>query len=247
MRTKLLFFGFLFLFLGCAKQNHLADVKTRTYRIEKASYPVDVKIAQLIEPYKVELEKTMNEVIGVNEEEMIKGKPNSSLTNWFTDALLTESQKLITDTLDFAIQNYGGIRLNSFAAGEITIGKVYELMPFDNVMFIMELKGSVVKQLFDRIAKSGGWPISHTVSFKIAFGEATDIMIWNKPIDMEKTYHVAIPDYIALGGDNMEFMKDCTGKDTQALVRDLLIQFIRYETSQGRHIVSNPKPRITEI
>ena len=45
-------------------------------------------------------------------------------------------------------------------------------------------------------------------------------MIWNKPIDMEKTYHVAIPDYIALGGDNMEFMKDCTEKDTQALVKE---------------------------
>ena len=52
MRTKLYCLDSIPL-LGCAKQNHLADVKTRTYRIEKASYPVDVKIAQLIEPYKL--------------------------------------------------------------------------------------------------------------------------------------------------------------------------------------------------
>ncbi|MEZ4911103.1 MAG: 5'-nucleotidase C-terminal domain-containing protein [Saprospiraceae bacterium] len=246
MKQYLFAFYLLFFTIGCAKQNHLADVQTRTYRIEKASYPVDVAIAEAIEPYKVQLDATMNEVIGYNEAEMVKGKPSSSLTNWFTDALLAETQKLVQDSLDFAIQNYGGIRLNSFAPGDITIGKVYELMPFDNVMYIVELKGNLVKKLFDRLAQSGGWPISNTVNFHIAYGEATNIFIKGMPLDTLKTYNVAIPDYVALGGDNMEMMKGAPMHNTNALVRDLLIQYIKDETSKGRNIIVNPSQRITE-
>lgn len=241
---------FAFLFIGsvisCAKQNHLADVQTRTYRIEKASYPVDVAIAEVIEPYKDQLDATMNEVIGYNVEEMVKGKPSSSLTNWFTDALLAETQKLVQDSLDFAIQNYGGIRLNSFSSGDITVGKVYELMPFDNIIFVVELQGNLVKKLFNRMAQSGGWPISHTVKFHISFGEATDISIKGMPLDTMRTYHVAIPDYVALGGDNMEMMKDVKMHNTNALVRDLLIQYIKDETAHGRKIIANQSQRITE-
>ncbi len=47
----------------------------------------------MIRPYKLELDKTMNEVIGYCDEELTKGKPSSNLTNWFADVLLDETQK----------------------------------------------------------------------------------------------------------------------------------------------------------
>lgn len=231
---------------SCAKVNHLSDIKSRTYRIEKASFPVDTKVAEMIEPYKMQLDKTMNEVIGYSEAEMVKGKPNSSLTNWFSDVLLEESQKLVSVKVDFAIQNYGGIRIPTIAKGDVTVGKIYELMPFDNLVFIQELPGSNVQLLFDKIAESGGWPISHSVNFDIAYGKAKNITINGIALDANKVYVAAIPDYIANGGDNMDFLRNVKTNNTGALIRDLLINNIRFHTSQGRNIISNPSERIKD-
>lgn len=232
--------------ISCGKKYHLADIQNRSYRIEKASYPVDVKVATMIEPYKLQLDKTMNDIIGYCDEELIKGKPSSNLTNWFADVLLDESQKLVSDRLDFAVQNYGGIRVPVLAKGDVTIGKIYELMPFDNIMYILELNGSTVKLFFDRMAESGGWPVSRTVNFEIAYGKAKNITINGIPLDTNAVYKAAIPDYIANGGDNMDFLKLAKTNNTGALIRDMLINNVKSLTASGRTIQSITDKRIKD-
>ncbi len=234
------------LLTSCSKVNHLADVKPRTYRIEKASYPVDVRIAALIEPYKLQLDKTMNEVVGYCPEELVKGKPSSTLTNWFTDVLLEETQALSDERVDFAVQNYGGIRIPALSKGPVTVGKLYELMPFDNIMFIQKLKGSDVKLLFNRMAESGGWPVSRSVSFKIEYGKAENIKINGVALDTTATYTAAIPDYIANGGDNMTFLTGLPSKNTGVLIRDMLIKNVRDRHARGLQIPVLKEQRITE-
>lgn len=238
--------SFCLLALSCTRKYYVADIKERTYRIEKASYPVDVKIAAIIEPYKLQLDVTMNEIIGYNEEELIKGKPSSTLTNWFADVLLDETQKLVTDKIDFAIQNYGGIRVPFLAKGNVTTGNVYELMPFDNLMFILEVKGEIVQQLFDKMAESGGWPVSKGVYFEIAYGKTKNVKVNNVALDPEKVYRIAIPDYIANGGDNMDMLKGAKTYNTTALIRDLIISNLRTMKAAGNTIKPNNGKRIIE-
>lgn len=243
---KYLPFLLLFTFFACSKVYHVADVQHRNYRIDKASYPVDVNMANMIEPYKLKLEETMDEVIGFNEEELTKGKPQSSLTNWFADALLDEAQKLVADSLDFAIQNYGGIRIPVLAKGNITVSKIYELMPFDNIMFVLKLKGETVQLLFDKMAESGGWPVSKNVYFEIAYGKAKNIKIKGLPLNTDKVYNVAIPDYIAQGGDKIDFLKDSQSYNTGALIRDMLINHVKESKAHGKNIKADLTTRITE-
>lgn len=243
---KYLYLLFLLAFLSCSKQYHLADVKNKTYRIEKASFPVDVKVASMIEPYKLKLDETMNEVISYSDIELVKGKPTSSLTNWFTDVLLDATQKLVSDPIDFAVQNYGGIRLPAIPKGDISVGKIYELMPFDNVMYIMELEGSIVQMFFDRMAESGGWPVSRNVYFEISYGKAKNIQIKGVPLDTNKIYTLAIPDYVANGGDNMTFLKDAKSNNTGALIRDMIISHLRENKLKGIHIQPNLEKRIID-
>jgi 2',3'-cyclic-nucleotide 2'-phosphodiesterase (5'-nucleotidase family) len=243
---KYFYLWFVLTLFSCGKQYHLADVQNRTYRIEKASFPVDVKVASMIEPYKLKLDETMNEVISYTPVEMVKGKPTSTLTNWFTDVLLESSQKLVSDPIDFAVQNYGGIRLPAIPKGDVTVGKVYELMPFDNVMYIMELKGSTVQQLFDKMAESGGWPVSKNVYFEIAYGKAKNIQIKGMPLDTNKIYNAAIPDYVANGGDNMTFLKEGKSNNIGALIRDMIINHLRENKQKGINIEPNTEKRIIE-
>lgn len=228
--------------ISCQRYIHTADVTHRKYQIESASYPVHTGIAAMIEPYKLGVDSVMNEVIGYNDVELLKGKPSSTLTNWFTDALHEATQNLVTDKIDFTIQNYGGIRVPSLAAGNVTIGSIYELMPFDNLMVLVPMSGHVCQQLLDQLAESGGWPVSKDVRFKIYYGKATDVTIGGVPLDTNRTYTVAMPDYVANGGDNLSFLKDLPTNTTRALVRDLIIDHLR----RHKRIVIDPSPRITE-
>ena len=244
MIHKTFFLLNVFLLISCARQNHLADVSNRYYRIEKASYPVDVATASIIEPYKMQLDSTMNEVIGINEEELVKGKPSSTLTNWFTDVLLEETQKHYEGVINFAIQNYGGIRVPFLAKGNVTVSHGYELMPFDNIMHIVEMEGSKIQLMCDKIAESGGWPVSKGIYFEIAFSKAKNIKINDQPIEFTKIYTVAVPDYIANGGDNMDMFIGSKIYNTGIFIRDLLLANIKANHKMGKTIKPNDEKRI---
>ncbi len=66
-------------------------------------------------------------------------------------------------------------------------------MPFDNLMYILEIKGSMVQHFFDKMAESGGWPVSRTVSFDIAYGKAKNIHINRLPIEAHILYVQWLP------------------------------------------------------
>lgn len=228
---------------GCTKHIFLAKTASRNYRIEKLGYAQDTLIAGILTPYKTRIDATMNEVIGNCEEELKKARPNSSLGNFITDAMQDAAIKS-GFTSDFAIQNYGGIRIPYLAKGPVTIGLIYELMPFDNTLVVVDLKGTEVQQLLDHIASDNGWPISKNVSFKLNFGKAADIKINQSELNPEKFYKVTMPDYVALGGDNLTFLKQATGFNTQMLIRDILIEHVKALSLKGKSIIPDNTIRI---
>jgi 2',3'-cyclic-nucleotide 2'-phosphodiesterase (5'-nucleotidase family) len=126
----------------------------------------------------------------------------------------------VSDPIDFAVQNYGGIRLPAIPKGDISVGKIYELMPFDNVMYIMELEGSIVQMFFDRMAESGGWPVSRNVYFEISYGKAKNIQIKGVPL--------------------------AKSNNTGALIRDMIISHLRENKLKGIHIQPNLEKRIID-
>jgi 2',3'-cyclic-nucleotide 2'-phosphodiesterase (5'-nucleotidase family) len=239
-----LFLWFILLSSCSPRVNHLAYVTSSNIRIERTSATTDTMIAGMIAPYKAQLDQKMNVVLGVVTGELVKARPSSTMGNWFADAILDETQRLVSDTIDFAIQNYGGLRIPSIPAGEITLGKIYELMPFDNTVCVMKLDYRTMVQLLENIAAAGGCPVSKGLSCKIAYGKPQEISIHGKPLDSLRTYTMAIPDYMANGGDNMSFLKPLQRYDSGRLVRDLLISHIQRMTDQGKSIVPDHTMRI---
>lgn len=215
--------------LSCTpKVMHLASVDERTYRMDERYSTQDDDIESMISPYRENLNKTMDVVIAQNPEEIFKEKPNSPLLNFMADMLLVSSRKVSEDHVDLAVQNYGGIRVSSLPKGNITVGNIYELMPFENTLVILEVPGDDLKKLFDRIADYGGWPISEGTSFTIIDNKYADsIIIDGKAFDTSKTYRLALPDYIANGGDKANYFKNCKRTDTGILIRDLLIEEVK--------------------
>lgn len=211
-------------------------------RVIQDSIGHSAHIDSLIYPYKIQLDAQMNEVLGVNDLEMTKEKPESSLGNFMADALLAETDSNCSSKADFAIVNYGGIRLPGMKQGDITRGKMFELMPFENKMVCLELDGPVTAQLFDYMARGGAWPIAGA-TYDIKKESAVNIRIGGKVFDITRHYRVALSDYLANGGDNLSFLKNIPQDDCHILLRDALIHYVKNQ----QHIHSEKTGRVKYV
>lgn len=248
MQFKKSIYLLLFLAFTSCKVWHTAEENGQKIQVETEAIEEDAEIVAMIAPYKTKLDAEMNVVIGENKEDMTKGKPESLLTNWFADAAQTMTNQYYKDgTVDFTVSNYGGIRIPNMAAGEITRGKIFELMPFDNMLVVIEMADTTVLKLFNHMAESNGWPISSNVSYEIKDQKPQNILVNGQPLESGKMYKVSISDYLANGGDKCYFLEEGKREDLGVLIRDVLIEYVEQETAAGRKIESQLDGRLKYV
>ena len=226
---------------GC-KINHVASVEPQVYTFVRGAG--DQEMNQIIDPYKTQLEKDMNQVIGFATRSLTKHQPESTLGNWIADIIYQKGCDYYEQSIDMAFQNYGGIRIQDLPDGAITKSHIFELMPFDNMLVILEVDAENLIKLFNRIAAYGGWPVSRQVKFEIKNGHPENIRINNQPIDKNRIYKVGLPDYIANGGDKCFFLKDLKRTTLNIMVRDAIIEYVVEETKRGNSLNAKLEGRI---
>lgn len=238
------FFGFLILlFLACTPAKVPLNLSYQGYRVSAQQAPPDTGLQNLIAPYAVEVNKTMNRVIGFANNTLTKRMPNNTLGCFMTDCYKAMATEKFGKTVDVAFMNQGGIR-SDINKGNITIGNVYELMPFDNLLIVQELSGEVLERFFQLIAADGGWPISSGSSYTIEDKKAVGIFVNGQPLDKTKKYIVANSDYVANGGSNATMLKSIPQLNKGYLMRDALIDYITVVTKSGKPIEATTEKRI---
>jgi len=205
----------------------------KTLYVSDTTLTGDSDILQLIAPYREQLEAQMNEVIGELDKDLIKESPESDIGNWLADMMYEESINLNNGVLDFATQNQGGVRVSGLTAGPITIGEIFEVMPFDNMLTVISATGAETQTFLDHIARGRGWPISKQLQFKIKDQKAIDVLINGAPLDPERTYHFAVPDYIAGGGSGSDMLRSMKQRDLGVLMRDAFIDHLKKDMANG--------------
>ncbi len=203
-------------------------------RFSGAEIKEDQALLNLLKPYTEKVDQILSEVIGTAEALFPQGavrKEETALGNLVADSMLWQTRDLNTD---FAIQNGGGIRAD-LPAGTITKRTIYEILPFDNSVVVVTIKGSELTPLFDFIATTpgkGAFPqVSEGVSFSIntTTGKCEDILIKGKPIDPERIYRIATNSFMAIGGDGYQaFVKAVDRYDTSMFQRDACIGYLIY-------------------
>jgi 2',3'-cyclic-nucleotide 2'-phosphodiesterase (5'-nucleotidase family) len=181
-------------------------------------------------PIKADLEAQLGAPIGYAPKDLEVYQPECPMLNWASDALLAIARDLCPDSVDVAVVNIGGMRCN-WGAGDITFRHVFELMPFDNMLVVLTLKGSDLQQLGEIFAYSGGQGIAgmriKAVGDKVMQQDAL-VTINGKAIEMDKTYTVATSDYLSQGNDGMLPLKNhiqCWNSEEK--IRDLYIEYIK--------------------
>ena len=130
--------------------------------------------------------------------------------------------------IDLCILNHGGIR-SILPKGNVTTRTAYEIMPFENSLVVIALKGEQIFEMVDYfIATQKPHPLSG-ISFTIGKNNvAKNILVQGKPIETNTIYYVATNDYLSNGGDNMVFFKKGVQKyDLNYKLRNILIDYFK--------------------
>lgn len=246
MKLRHYFFPALLLFItgiSCHTAYQGQSLQYKGYRISK-TMPADSVLIGFLQPYSDSVNNSMNAILGVSPVSLEKTQPEGTLGNFMADAFLTMAREKYSTQVDLAFVNFGGIRLTQLPAGNITRGKVFELMPFDNLLILQKVKGSVLQQVLDLMAARGGWPVSG-VKMQISNGKAVNVRIGDQPLELEKMYTIANSDFIANGGDNADMLRQIPQITNGYLMRDAIIDYISRLSKAGKPITATIENRVT--
>ncbi|SHG68531.1 5'-nucleotidase C-terminal domain-containing protein [Chryseobacterium sp. OV279] len=246
MKNKFLLLGIALASLTACKTAstlQLAEVKTQKNISINNELKNDEEFVKIIEPYKQKLDKEMNQKISHTSIDLTKQGDNSNLGSLLADYTFEGAdawtKKNLQKNVDAALINIGGIR-TTIGKGDIFLKNIFEVMPFENEVIIVKMKGSDLQGLFDYYAKTQvNNPVSH-LYIETNNGQLTKSLINGKPVDPSRDYYIATSDYLALGGDNMKFFSKGESISTGIRLRDLFIEYFR----KNSEVVPNTDVRL---
>lgn len=232
-----------FFLVSCHKKESLKVVDHGRVLVSALPQDKDNAMSEFLKPFIYTESKTMDVVIGYSAMTMKKARPEGLLNNWEAKALYTEASKL--DSIDFLVSNYGGIRAN-LNEGDITIGDIYRLCPFQNTLVVLEMKGEDVLELADNLAHNRG-ECSYLISFGFKDSKAYEVKINGVPLDTNRIYRVCTSDYMSYGNDGLlAFKKALSTKFLKRSMRDALLDYVKAQTAQNLPITSTLTHEIYE-
>jgi 2',3'-cyclic-nucleotide 2'-phosphodiesterase/3'-nucleotidase len=135
--------------------------------------------------------------------------------------------------VQIAMTNGGGLRTN-IPAGDVTAGKLYEVMPFDNTLYTMKLSGADVKANIEHgiMNEDIGWiqisGVRVTYNSELEAGNRITSMVLEDGtvVEMDKYYTVVTNDFMFTGGDKYNFENSKDGLDTFIPIRDAMMEAV---------------------
>ncbi len=171
--------------------------------------------------------------IGRNARALQRNGPESTVGDFVADAMRARVQA------DVALQNSGGLRAD-LAAGVVTRGAIYEVMPFDNTIFTLELSGAELKLALEQALQNGRVTQVSGIAYRYDPGRpelqrVTALTLADRtPLDPARTYTVACNNFMATGGDNYDVLsKGLNRRDTAQLVRDAMEALVVQRSANG--------------
>jgi 2',3'-cyclic-nucleotide 2'-phosphodiesterase (5'-nucleotidase family) len=189
----------------------------------------DAEVAELIDPYLVEMHASMDATIGRAETTIGRNSPESPLGNLVADALLWNAQQVDDGVVDLSVVNNGGIRLPAIQEGDISVADIYQLIPFDNRIVVLTLTGEQVLALLRRLAEQRGEPMSG-ITYQISRdgSRVSNVRVDGKELIAGQGYRVATVDYLASIGGEFEIFGQASHRlDGDDYLRDAVIRYIQ--------------------
>jgi 2',3'-cyclic-nucleotide 2'-phosphodiesterase (5'-nucleotidase family) len=235
-----------------------APVKTavRTSQIViDDSIPADPEIEKLLAPYSAKV-RALSLVIGRLERPLKKEPVGAgTLGNFVTDGIKAYAESKLGKPVTLTIMNAGGLRKNTISEGELRASDVFELLPFENALMVVEISGANLLKLLPplvRDAQSGArlqykWNDQNRPEF--ISGKLIDANGHEQEIDPNKLYTIVTIDYLLkVGGGAYAVLKEAkNAMPLNITLRDAIMEYVKSETAAGRVIRPHLDDRYVQV
>ena len=239
-----------------ASANTPTKVDVRSSRIVvDAGIPDDDAIEKMLAPYSGKV-RALNVVIGTLAGTLKKEPVGAgSLGNFVTDGIRAYAKTKLGKPIALTIMNAGGLRKNEIAPGELRASDIFELLPFENTLFALDVTGAQLKQLLPSVvrdAQAGAriqfkWNDQNRPEF--VSGKLVDENGREQEIDAEKIYTIVTIDYLLkLSSGPYALLHEA--KSTTPLnvtLRNAIMEYVKTETAAGHKIQSRTDDRYVQI
>lgn len=193
----------------------------------------DPQVAAIVARYQRQLGDRFKEVIGRSEvfmdgeRERIRYE-ETALGNFVADIMREYTGAPI------ALINAGAMRA-SIEKGAVTVETVFRAVPFPNELAVMELTGAEIEQCLQRAVsgsradKDGGFLQVSGIRFEVRGRSVANVRVGNdrQPLQPQTLYKVALPDFMATGGDRYSLLQGKPYTSTGLPLRELVVDTIR--------------------
>ena len=170
------------------------------------------------------------------------GNTNNTIGNKLTYGVAEQTLmgQLVTDVMrqavrsDMAFTNIGGLR-TSIDKGTITVGAVYQVLPFDNTIETCTLSGAQIMDLLNYAIDSPKIGSVQYSGLRIVYDPAKAhgqriikvLTADGQELGLDKAYTVATNDFMAIGGDGYVMFKQASHMVNSGItLRDYVTKYI---------------------
>ncbi|MDL2229102.1 5'-nucleotidase C-terminal domain-containing protein [Treponema sp. OttesenSCG-928-L16] len=225
---------------------------------DAVTYKADPDVNALLAPYVAKAEASLKEVVGEAGELFVFGdrltrKIETALGDMICDANVWYFENVYNQKVDFAFHNGGNIRAE-LPKGPITRERILTILPFENFLYIVSMKGSDVTKLFEFIASipqgNGGWTqvsagARYTIDYTGGTGKLKDLTIGGAPVDPNKMYRFSTNSYLLEGGDGYTVLAAAQDPFNTSLLLEYVV--CEYIKAQGAPIMPKLDGRIKVV
>ncbi|MDZ4663776.1 MAG: 5'-nucleotidase [Bacteroidota bacterium] len=234
MLRKTGIFVLLFLLAFSACKTHYSVSKKEAQHQSLKGSSSSSKFDSIISPYSKVLGNEMQKEFVLCNADLTKDGNEMTLGNFVCDAVkwaydsITNVQQSV-----IVLMNRGGLRTN-INKGMVTVNSIFEVMPFDNELEVVEIKGKGLEDIIKRILEKKHAFLGMTIH---AGDNSYAAIIDGKAIQPEMNYYVLTSDFLINGGDGFSFGQHLISeKKLNLLVRDAIINYCKYLKYTGKTI-----------
>jgi hypothetical protein len=210
---QILMYLIVIVFVQCKTHIKVKEVKTYPIIVRNNS-GVQAKVWEHIKPYQTQLSNKLSDTLIFNAYELDKKGKNPGL-----GILTSEAMIMLADSLfgkkDYVVWiNRGGLR-TELSKGFLTVGNIFELMPFDNTLCMTEINETLYKENDDVLKNKDFIIIDRDKSSSKKLEEK-----------MKKGCYLLVSDFLMNGGDGLKISSN-NARCSNYLIRDAIIRYLK--------------------
>lgn len=173
-----------------------------------------------------------------------RDNPDLPLGNLLADVMRIYASKYFKKPVDFAISNFGGIRV-PMPEGEILQDDIESMFPFKNYLCFIKMKGENLTKLLEQLAGTKAFQPISGATVRVKDHKLESALVGGKPIDPQRVYNVASIDFLLDGGDQLRL--GALAEDvvlSHVLLKEVMLDYVKDCEAKGIVIDSKADGRV---